>query len=108
MLSSANFTVILIARVFAGVPAGGCFILIPMYIKEISQDNIRGSLVALGMLFQNLGILAMYGMGSYLEYYTILWIAVCIPILTIIFMIMAPESPAFLMKTEQVEVSTLL
>ncbi|KOB70431.1 Sugar transporter 4 [Operophtera brumata] len=97
-LFTTSTTGLIIARICCGIPAGGCFNLIPMYVKEISQDNIRGLLGSLMILMQNIGILTMYAMGSYLEYHTVLWIVLGIPILTVVLMLKAPESPAYLVK----------
>ncbi|XP_030024401.2 facilitated trehalose transporter Tret1 [Manduca sexta] len=91
-------TGLLIARIVCGLPAGGCFNIIPMYVKEISQDDMRGILGSLLILMQNVGVLTMYAIGSYLEYQTVLRIALIVPIVTIVFMLKAPESPAFLVK----------
>lgn len=76
-----------------------------MYIKEISQDNMRGLLGSLLILMQNVGILAMYAMGSYLDYHTVLWIVLGIPIVTGVLMLKAPESPAYLVKIGKTDVS---
>ncbi|XP_052748279.1 uncharacterized protein LOC113511257 [Galleria mellonella] len=94
---------LLTARICAGIAAGGCFTVIPMYIKELSQDNIRGLLVSLVGLNQNLGYIIMYAMGAYLEYYTVLWIVVWLPLVLILFLMKAPESPAFLVKIGKYE-----
>ncbi|XP_028176969.1 facilitated trehalose transporter Tret1-like [Ostrinia furnacalis] len=102
-LTATNPTILIIARVMAGIPAGGCFNLIPMYVKEISQDDIRGSVVSMSLLMQNFGLLFMYAMGSYLGYYTVLYIVIGIPIVTVVVMLFAPESPAFLVKRERFE-----
>ncbi|KAL0895014.1 hypothetical protein ABMA27_013484 [Loxostege sticticalis] len=103
-LVSTNTAALIVARICAGLPAGGCFNLVPMYVKEISQDNIRGTLVALTMTFQNIGILFMYAMGGYLNYYVILWIVVCVPIVaTVLLVVVAPESPDFLVKKGKIE-----
>lgn len=105
-LSSTHTAALIVARVCAGLPAGGCFNLVPMYVKEISQDNIRGILVALAMSFPNIGYLSMYAMGSYLNYYLILWIVLSMSIVSgILFTILAPESPAYLVKRGKIEVS---
>lgn len=101
-------TGLLIARICCGIPAGGCFNVIPMYVKEISQDNIRGILGTLLILMQNIGILTMYAMGSYLDYYTVIWLALSIPVVTILLMLKAPESPAFLVQQGKFEVRILL
>lgn len=78
-----------------------------MYVKEISQDSIRGMMVSLFALMQNIGIFAMYAMGAYLDYYTVLWIVAWIPFVTIIAFIKAPESPAFLVKVGKLEVGSM-
>ncbi|XP_026750502.2 facilitated trehalose transporter Tret1-like [Galleria mellonella] len=94
---------LLIARICAGVAAGGCFCITPMYVKELSQDNIRGLLVSLMGLSQNLGFFLMYAMGAFLDYYTLLWIVVWLPLVLIALLIKIPESPAFLIKSEKYE-----
>ncbi|XP_022814650.1 facilitated trehalose transporter Tret1-like isoform X2 [Spodoptera litura] len=97
-LSSAHIVVLITARLLAGLGAGGCYNVVPMYVREISQDDIRGVLGSFIILFQNIGTMAMFAMGAYLSYYTILWIIVWVPVLTMILMVKAPESPAFLVK----------
>ncbi|XP_059061344.1 facilitated trehalose transporter Tret1-2 homolog [Achroia grisella] len=94
---------LLIARIFAGIAAGGCFCVTPMYVKEISQDNIRGLLVSLMGLNQNLGFLFIYAMGAFLDYYTVLWIVVWLPLVLIVLLIKVPESPAYLVKLGKYE-----
>ncbi|XP_021201351.3 facilitated trehalose transporter Tret1 [Helicoverpa armigera] len=102
-LSSANLSVLIIARLCGGLSAGGCYNVVPMYVREISRDDIRGVLGSFIILFQNIGILTMFAMGLYLDYYTVLWIVVWVPVVTIVFMIKAPESPAFLFKKGRIE-----
>ncbi|CAH2988931.1 unnamed protein product [Chilo suppressalis] len=102
-LISSNETVLIIARICAGIPAGGCFNLIPMYIKEISQDSTRGKMVSLSMIFPNIGLLTMYSLGAYFDYYTVLWIALSISLVSVVFMWLAPESPGFLVKRCRLE-----
>ncbi|KAM3958161.1 facilitated trehalose transporter Tret1-like [Aphomia sociella] len=97
---------LLVARMFAGVAAGGCFSVIPMYVKEISHDNIRGLLVSLFGINQNVGIPFMYAMGAYFDYYTVLWVVLWLPLALLIFIIKAPESPAFLVKIGKHEAAT--
>ncbi|KAH9635388.1 hypothetical protein HF086_017637 [Spodoptera exigua] len=75
-LSSAHIAVLIIARLCTGLSAGGCYNVVPMYVREISQDDIRGVLGSFIILFQNIGILAMFAMGAYLNYYTVLWIVI--------------------------------
>ncbi|XP_013138215.1 PREDICTED: facilitated trehalose transporter Tret1-like [Papilio polytes] len=97
---------LVVARAFAGLASGGSFIVVPMYVKEISQDDIRGLLGSILVMAQNLGILFMYIIGAYLDYFIVLWIVLSLSILTIVLMITMPESPSFLIKKGNVEEAT--
>ncbi|XP_060805931.1 facilitated trehalose transporter Tret1 [Amyelois transitella] len=102
-LSTANVICLIIARFFAGVPAGGCLQLLPIYVKEISQDNIRGMLVSMIILMQNIGVLTMFAMGAYLDYVTVLWVGLTVSLLSIVALIKIPESPSYLVKEGKYE-----
>ncbi|XP_050356141.1 facilitated trehalose transporter Tret1-like isoform X2 [Nymphalis io] len=98
-----SFTSLIIARVCAGIAAGGCYNAVPMYIKEISRDDLRGILCTFSMIFQTVGVFIMYCIGAYLSYYTVIYVAVGLPILTMLGMIFAPESPEFLVKQGKID-----
>lgn len=98
---------LIIARAISGFAAGGVFIVIPMYVKEISQDDIRGKLGSLIVLFQNIGIFIMYAIGAYVEYYTVMYISLALPLIVGLLMIKAPQSPLFLVKQGKIEVRFL-
>ena len=104
-LFHSSATLLIVARVFAGLAAGGCFTINPMYVKEISQENLTGILGTFIMLMYTTGIFLMYVIGAYLDYKTVTIIVTIIPIMTIIAMIKAPESPAFLVKQNKIDVS---
>ncbi|XP_047520075.1 facilitated trehalose transporter Tret1-like isoform X3 [Pieris napi] len=87
-----------LSRIFGGISAGGCFNVVPMYVKEISQDSIRGVLGSLLILSQNLGVLFMYIIGAYLDYYTVQWAILGLPIVASVLMFIAPEAPVYLVK----------
>lgn len=106
-LFSPTAAALIIGRTLAGISGGGCFIVIPMYVKEISQESLTGILVSQQVLYQNIGVLAMYIIGIYLDYYTSLWIIAILPIVTMILMLKAPESPAFLVKQEKIDVRAI-
>lgn len=107
-LVAIHISVLIIARVCSGFVLGGCYCLIPMYVREISQDSIKGKMVSLAILMQHVGVLAMYALGSYLEYYTSSWILLSISLVTLLLMILAPESPVFLVKKGKDDVSLFL
>ncbi|KAJ8724716.1 hypothetical protein PYW07_015674 [Mythimna separata] len=97
-LLPASTTSLIVARVCCGIAGGGCFHVVPMYVKEIAQDSIRGTLASVGALAQSFGVLFMYILGGFLDYYTVLWIVVGLPIVTFGLFFKAPESPSFLVK----------
>lgn len=96
---------LIIARIISGIAAAGIFNIIPMYVKEISQENIRGSLGSLLVLSQNIGILIMYVIGAYMNFYHVTYIAICVPVLVALTMLKAPETPEFLIKQGKIDVS---
>ncbi|CAH2097890.1 unnamed protein product [Euphydryas editha] len=98
-----SFICLILARVCAGIAAGGCYNVVLMYIKEISQDDMRGILSTFATILQCLGIFIMYFIGAYLDYYTVTYIIVCIPIVTMLGMIFAPESPEILIKQGKID-----
>lgn len=97
--------VLIVARAIAGIGYGATYVVVPMYIREISQDSIKGLLGTLIMSAQHIGVLVMYAMGSYLNYHTTLWIVLCFAIATFLLILLIPESPAFLVKIGKFEVS---
>ncbi|VVC99832.1 unnamed protein product [Leptidea sinapis] len=103
LLVSTQFWALLLARAFVGFSMAGSFVTCSMYTKEISDDNIRGALGSLIILFQTTGNLFMYIIGDMLGYHTILWICLSIPTLHIIIFMMMPESPSYLVKRKKLE-----
>lgn len=104
MCYSTTITLI-ISRVLAGLAAGGCFIVVPTYVKEISQDDIRGILGTFVALLQMSGVLFMYIIGAFLNYYTVIIITLAFTIVVTFLVLKAPESPAFLVKQKKYDVS---
>ncbi|CAB3222728.1 unnamed protein product [Arctia plantaginis] len=102
-ICSRNYYSLMVARVFCGFGGGATFHVIPMYVKEISQDNIRGTLGTLVTMLQNIGILAMYALGGYLDYYSVLYLVTVLPVLTILIVYVVPESPSFSVKQGKLE-----
>lgn len=56
------------------------------------------------MMSQNVGVLIAYLMGAFLDYHLVLWILTPIPVLSALMMVMAPESPVYLIKIGKTEV----
>ncbi|XP_030383938.1 facilitated trehalose transporter Tret1-like [Scaptodrosophila lebanonensis] len=86
------------ARFLAGVSSGGMFIVHPIFISEIADSRIRGSLSAMVMLSINLGILSGYIIGTHVPYHIIPAIVIFIPLTYLISSLFIPETPQYLIK----------
>ncbi|XP_072948017.1 facilitated trehalose transporter Tret1-like [Epargyreus clarus] len=102
LLCTVNIHVMIFARTMVGIIMGSG-ITCPLYTKEISDDTIRGALGCLVVLFQTSGNLFVYIIGDLLEYKTILWVCLSLPVFHILIFMMMPESPSYLVKHGNVE-----
>ncbi|XP_039746413.1 solute carrier family 2, facilitated glucose transporter member 8-like [Pararge aegeria] len=102
-LYSTETWALITARAIIGLGVSGSYVVTPLYIKEISEDSIRGTLGSLVVLSQNLGNLVVYVLGEYLCYHAILWICLAIPLLHLLLFAAMPETPSYLLKSGKVE-----
>ncbi|XP_034825883.2 facilitated trehalose transporter Tret1-like [Maniola hyperantus] len=102
-LSSMNIWVFIAARVLVGVVMAGSCVTCPTYIKEISEDNIRGALGCWGALFFTTGSLFAYIIGDILSYHAILLVFVAVPAINFLVFLLMPESPSYLIKHDKDE-----
>lgn len=86
------------ARFFAGLGTGGTCVAAPMYIGEIAETSIRGSLGAFFQLFLTVGILFTYVVGGWTHWKTLSIVsAILVPLLVGVFWWM-PETPQYLLS----------
>lgn len=102
-LYSTDTWALITARAIIGLGVSGAYVVTPLYIKEISEDSIRGTLGSLVILSQNMGNLVVYLLGEYLSYHTILWVCLAVPVLHMILFTTMPETPSYLLKCGKVE-----
>lgn len=88
-----------------GFAGGGSFILVPVYVTEISSDHVRGFLGSLTVLCHNIGILVAYIACSYANYYTVPYIGIVSSIVFTIWCLTIPESPKYLVEKGRLEES---
>lgn len=93
-----------VARFLAGLWAGITATISPIYVGEIAEPGIRGSLSTINSLCSNSGVLLVYIVGPFVSYYTLAVICGSITILYIATYVRMPESPYFyLMKNREEE-----
>nr|CAD7585541.1 unnamed protein product [Timema genevievae] len=89
--------VLYVARFFIGCVGAGNTVLCPIYVTEIAEDSVRGSLGTYVMLFFYVGVLFSYSIGGYTSYTTFSWICLFVPLLFMFAFFWLPESPFYLM-----------
>ncbi|OWR50254.1 sugar transporter [Danaus plexippus plexippus] len=97
-LCSMNIWVFILARMLVGINMSGTCVTCPTYIKEISDNDIRGALGCWGTLFFTMGCLFSYIIGDLCSYRVILLILLTIPALHFVIFLTMPESPSYLLK----------
>lgn len=104
MISFANDSSFLyMGRLLEGFGVGIISYTVPVYIAEISPQNLRGSLVSVNQLSVTLGIMLAYLLGLFVQwrFLAILGIIPCTLLIPGLFFI--PESPRWLAKMGMTE-----
>ncbi|CAG5054990.1 unnamed protein product [Parnassius apollo] len=86
------------SRAVAGLACAGCYVVAPLYLKEIASDNVRGAMGSLFILSQNLGYLIVYVAGDVFSFGAVMWMCTAVPVLHLIAFLAMPETPVFLVK----------
>ncbi|XP_037811299.1 facilitated trehalose transporter Tret1 isoform X1 [Lucilia sericata] len=87
--------VIVLARALQGFATGFVMTVQPMYLSEISTDEIRGATGSLMQLFIVSGVLYTYVIGPYVSYQALQWFCLAVPIVFAATFIFMPESPYY-------------
>ncbi|KAJ6646779.1 Facilitated trehalose transporter Tret1, partial [Pseudolycoriella hygida] len=99
---------IIVARIIAGLSSGGATLLLPLFVAEIANKNIRGILGSLYMTFVCLGILFALIVMSYVPYNITSYIFMVPGLIYSCSVILLPETPQSLLmknKTKEAEQS---
>ncbi|XP_030239813.1 facilitated trehalose transporter Tret1 [Drosophila navojoa] len=88
--------ILYLSRVIQGCGVGFVMTAQPMYVGEISTDNVRGATGSLMQLFIVCGILYAYAIGPFVSYQTLQWGCLVVPIIADVVFFFMPESPYYL------------
>uniref|UniRef100_A0A6E8VTV5 MFS domain-containing protein n=1 Tax=Anopheles coluzzii TaxID=1518534 RepID=A0A6E8VTV5_ANOCL len=86
------------ARFCSGLTGGGVVSVVPLYIADIADKKIRGTLGSLTIIFINIGLVFIYAAGNYLPYDLIPKIMLVSPVAFIVLVSFLPETPYCLLK----------
>ncbi|CAG7726595.1 unnamed protein product [Allacma fusca] len=93
---------ILAGRFITGFCGAGTTLTVLIYVSEISEANIRGTLCNAIGLAAGIGTLTTTALGSYIPWNTLSFINAFIPVIFTIGVIFIPESPQFLLAQGKV------
>ncbi|XP_072380126.1 facilitated trehalose transporter Tret1-like [Diabrotica undecimpunctata] len=94
-------------RVACGISLGAGYALLPIYIGEISEDYNRGMLSQAINVFWSFGNFLVYAAGPFMSYKAFnLMIAMFPTIFFVLFILVAPESPYYLVGENNMEKAT--
>ncbi|XP_014280121.1 facilitated trehalose transporter Tret1 [Halyomorpha halys] len=97
-----------IARLIGGLGLGALCTLVPMYVGEIAEDSIRGTLGTAFQLMIVIGLVYAYSVGAAVKYTMLPLLCGSINIIFLIAYFRAPESPVWLVikgRRKQAEAS---
>ncbi|CAH1099973.1 unnamed protein product [Psylliodes chrysocephalus] len=99
-----NVWTIYITRVLAGISLGAGYALLPIYIGEISEDFNRGMLSQAINIFWSFGNFLVYATGPFMSYMSFnIMIAMFPTLFFVLFLLLAPESPYYLIGHNEME-----
>ncbi|KAH8263139.1 hypothetical protein KR044_005136 [Drosophila immigrans] len=99
---ASNVGFLYAARFLCGFTGGAGYLVVPIYISEVVNSSIRGSLTSMVMLSVNLGILVGYILSTYLAYHVVPFLGILLPIAYFIANLLLPETAPYLLKQNRV------
>lgn len=94
------------ARFAIGLVGGGFFVVVPVYISEIAEDRVRGTLGSSLVLAACFGTVMAFIFGEYCSYDFMPILVIALTLVYLCAFYFFPETPAVLCKMNRMEVST--
>ncbi|BFF92931.1 facilitated trehalose transporter Tret1 [Drosophila madeirensis] len=94
-MGASEVWILYLSRLIQGFGVGFVMTVQPMYVGEISTDNVRGATGSLMQLFIVAGILYVYAIGPFVSYMALQWCCIVVPIIFDVVFYFMPESPHY-------------
>lgn len=88
----------MLGRFFIGLSIGCYCYVLPIYIGEISSNEIRGSLLSMFQVFLNIGVVFVFIVGYFVNLRVLNVICGILPIFYTISFMFLPETPGILVR----------
>lgn len=101
MMSSAfnkKVIVLIILRIVTGISSGVSFVVLPLYIGEVSEKDIRGRLSVAQVILSTIGSVYAYSVGPFISFTVFSITCSMFPLLFIFLFAFMPETPYHLVK----------
>ncbi|XP_014215782.1 facilitated trehalose transporter Tret1-like [Copidosoma floridanum] len=108
IIFARNPYVLYVSRFISGLGQGIVYVVGPMYLGEIADEKIRGSLGSFIKLMVTFGELYAHAIGPFFSYEVLAYSCIVLPIIFFVTFIWMPESPYYLIirnRREEVEKS---
>lgn len=98
LIATMNKVEVILTAMFIGGLGGGALVVVPVYVGEICQESIRGTMAACTIIFFSMGTMVSYIMAG-LEYKIVIYSNLSMAVLGVVAAIVfLKESPVYLMK----------
>ncbi|XP_074111702.1 trehalose transporter 1 isoform X2 [Cotesia typhae] len=91
--TATNVWLVLVGRALSGFSVGIISLVLPVYLGETLQPEVRGVLGLLPTACGNIGILICFASGMYLNWSMLAFFGACIPIIYFLLGLLIPETP---------------
>lgn len=95
------------SRLIGGFFGAGGYMIVPLFLMEVTDDRIRGTLLSALYAVENLGTLLAYIIGDYFKFYAMPLFSIILIATFAILLWFIPESPIYLVRRNQIDVSKI-
>uniref|UniRef100_A0A182XZR5 Major facilitator superfamily (MFS) profile domain-containing protein n=1 Tax=Anopheles stephensi TaxID=30069 RepID=A0A182XZR5_ANOST len=100
---ATKLSVIYASRIFGGFAGGGTLSIVPLFVSEISEDRIRGTLGTMLAISCNFGILLGFIISHYVNCWAVTYLALLMCVVYSLGCCFLPESPQYLFVKKKKE-----